>query len=152
RFAGRAYRITAEIVIPAAGKEGVIVAQGGRQGGFTLYVEQGRVVYETTSFGHSNGAIVSSEPLGTGKATVVVEVTPTGRDQGGQAGTTRFAPSPVLARLTVNGKPAGEARLAAGTGGETLDIGADLVSPVSPKYASPFAFTGKIDSVTVDLR
>jgi arylsulfatase len=153
RLGGRPYRITAEINIPVSGAEGVIVAQGGRQGGFTLYVKQGRLIYETTSFGHLTGSLVASEPLGAGKASVAVEVTPTARDQGGQFTAAGRPPVPVVARLTVNGKPAGEGRMAAAAGaGDTLDIGSELVSPVSPKYASPFAFTGKIEAVIIDIR
>lgn len=57
-----------------------------------------------------------------------------------------------MARLMVNGKPAGEARCSFAGAGDTLDVGSDLVSPVSTKYTSPFAFTGKIDAVTIDLR
>ena len=154
RMGGRAHRITADIVVPAAGAEGVIVAQGGRQGGFTLYIKDGRVTYETGAFGYSRGSLVSSEPLSAGKASVVVEVTPAGRvQQDGMANPAQRPPVPVVAKLTVNGKPAGEARFAAFAGaGDTLDIGGDLVSPVSAKYASPFAFTGQIESVTIDLR
>ena len=154
RLAGRAHRIAAEIVIPASGAEGVIVAQGGRQGGFTLFIKGGRVAYETSSFGHLTGSLVSSEPLGTGKASIVVEVAPAGRvAPGGPLNFGPRPPSPMTARLLVNGKPAGEARIAAfGGAGDTLDIGGDLVSPVSPKYASPFAFNGKIEAVTIDLR
>jgi len=33
----------------------------------------------------------------------------------------------------------------------TLDVGSDLVSPVSPRYACPFAFSGRIESVAIDL-
>jgi arylsulfatase len=35
---------------------------------------------------------------------------------------------------------------------ETLDIGSDLGSPVSPDYKSPNRFTGKIDTVTIELK
>jgi arylsulfatase len=54
----------------------------------------------------------------------------------------------------VNGKSAGETKVAAlGVNYfETLDVGADLGSPVSPAYASPFRFTGKIETVRVDLQ
>ena len=150
RLGGRSHRITAEVIIPASGAEGVIIAQGGRQGGYTLYLKGGRAMYETSVFGRLSGSIASSEPLGPGKATVVVEVAPTGRPQ---AGPVPFAqrPIPVTARLTINGRPAGESRLSVVGGGDTLDIGSDLVSPVTPKYACPFAFTGKIDSVSIDL-
>jgi arylsulfatase len=153
RLGGRAHRIAADVVIPASGAEGVIVAQGGRQGGFTLYIKQGRVTYETSSFGYMSGSLVSSEPLAAGKASIVLEVTPAGREQAaGQFNLALRPPVPVTARLTVNGKPAGESRLASyGGAGDTLDIGSDLVSPVSTKYASPFTFTGKIDNVTIDL-
>jgi arylsulfatase len=140
RMAGRSHRIEAKLVIPASGAEGVIIAQGGRQGGYTLYLKDGRVTYEASAFGHSRGSLISSEPLGTGDANIVVDVIPTGN-------------GPRVA-MVVNGKPAGEAKFAtlAAAGGDTLDIGSDLVSPVSARYTSPFAFTGKIDSVTIDLR
>jgi arylsulfatase len=151
RVAGRPYRITAEVIVPASGAQGVIVAQGGRQGGYTLYVKDGRVIYETNFFGHLTGSLVSSEPLNPGKVTVVLEVTPARGRQGGQSPFPQQQPMPVTARLVVNGKTAGESRFTTVGGGDTLDIGSDLVSPVSPKYTSPFSFTGKIDSVTIDL-
>ena len=58
------------------------------------------------------------------------------------------------ARLSINGKPAGETPVA-NFGGyyyETFDIGSDLGTPVSSSYASPFAFTGRIDTVMLELR
>jgi len=39
-----------------------------------------------------------------------------------------------------------------GANAESPDIGADLRSPVTPNYASPFTFSGKVDTVTVDLK
>jgi arylsulfatase len=146
QLAGRAHRITAEVVIPPSGADGVIVAQGGRQGGFTLYIKDRRLIYETNAFGNVGGRLVSSEVLSPGKVNVIVDVTPAGSGVGG------FRRSfPMNARLFVNGKMIGELKLRMAAGGDTLDIGSDLVSPVSPKYASPFAFTGKIESVTIDL-
>ena len=149
RVTGRAHRITADLVIPGTGAEGVIVAQGGRQGGYTLYIKDGRVTYETNSYGHLTGSLVSSEALTAGKASVIVEVTPAASGQEGQRGFRRS--NPMIARLLVNGRLAGELKLLMAGSGDTLDIGSDLVSPVSPKYACPFAFTAKIESVTLDL-
>lgn len=148
-LAGRAHRITAEIVVPDSGAEGVVVAQGGRQGGYTLYVEEGRVTYEANAYGHLSGSLTSAEALRPGRATVTVEVTPVGSDQGGPPGARRS--HPMVARLIVNGQVIGESKVLMASSGDTLDIGSDLVSPVSPKYAPPFAFTGKIRSVTIDL-
>jgi arylsulfatase len=39
-----------------------------------------------------------------------------------------------------------------GNFGETFDVGGDLGSPVSDTYSRPFAFTGTIDKVSLDLR
>jgi arylsulfatase len=115
-------------------------------------VKDRRVAYEVNSYGNPAGSIVASAPLETGKARIVLDFTP---DQA------RLQKDPMpgrsigpgVARLSINGKPAGEAAIAnfGGYFGETLDVGSDLGSPVSPSYASPFAFTGKIESVRVDL-
>ena len=60
-------------------------------------------------------------------------------------GTTRRCGKPM--------QPAGSGHIEAlGFGGETLDIGSDLGSPVTPAYRSPFAFTGTVRQVTVDLK
>ena len=152
RLTGRAHRITADVEIPPGGAEGVILAQGGVLGGYTLFIKNGRVVYEVNASGNRAGT-VSSEPLAPGKAHIVLEFTPdtTTPRPGLIAGR---SPSPGVARLSVNGKSAGETKIAVlGVNYfETLDVGADLGSPVSPAYASPFRFTGKIETVRVDLQ
>ena len=110
------------------------------------------MIYEVNASGNRAGT-VSSEPLAPGKAHIVLEFTPdtTTPRPGLIAGR---SPSPGVARLSVNGKSAGETKVAAlGVNYfETLDVGADLGSPVSPAYASPFRFTGKIETVKVDLQ
>lgn len=87
-----------------------------------------------------------------GKLQVVVDFTP-------NPGTPTSAflagrlPVAGAAKLFVNGKAAGEAKIAALATPyvETLDVGRDLGSAVSKEYTSPFQFTGKIDEVKVDL-
>jgi hypothetical protein len=153
RVAGQAHRITAEVLIPAGGAEGVILAQGGHYGGFTLYVKDGHVVYEVNAFGNISGSIVSSQPLEAGKAEIVVDFVPDETRLRKEMWPGRSA-GPGVARLTINGKSAGETPVA-NFGGyyyETFDIGSDLGTPVSASYASPFAFSGTIDSVKVDVR
>ena len=151
RLAGKAYRITADVdVLPGA--EGVILAQGGHYGGFTLYVKEGHVVYEVNAFGNISGSIVSSQPLEAGKAEIVVDFIPDATKLRKEMWPGRSV-SPGVARLSINGKAAGETSVA-NFGGyyyETFDIGSDLGTAVSSGYASPFAFTGKIDTVKVDL-
>jgi hypothetical protein len=116
RIAGHAHRITADLDIPAGGAEGVILAQGGRYGGFTLYVKDGHVVYEVNAFGNRSGMIVSSKPLEAGKAHIVVDFMPDKSPNRepvtggvGQGVQTRPA-GPGIAHLSINGESAGEAR------------------------------------------
>ncbi|MGA3078881.1 MAG: arylsulfatase [Bryobacteraceae bacterium] len=161
RVVGHAHRITADLDVPAGGAEGVILAQGGRYGGYTLYVKDGRVTYEVNAFGNRSGIIVSSKPLEAGKAHIVVdfvpdeskpskEPVPGGVGQGAQVRPV----GPGFAHLSINGEPAGETPIAifGGYYYETFDIGSDLGTPVSSSYASPFPFNGKIDAVRVDIR
>jgi arylsulfatase len=139
--------------IPDGGAEGVIIAQGGVLGGFTLFVKNGHVAYEVNASGNRAGSIISSETLQPGTAHIVLEFTPDAvESKPGLVNARRSTPG--NAKLFVNGKPAGEARiLAFGVPYfETLDVGSDLGSPVSPDYASPFRFTGKIETVKVDLK
>jgi arylsulfatase len=150
---GRPFRITADVEIPESGAEGVILAQGSRNGGYTLFVKDGKVAYEVNAFGNVAGAIVSPTVLPPGKSQIVVDFKPEktlGRDKivlwsmGG----------PAVASLSINGKPAGETRIAnfGGYYRETLDIGKDLGTAVSASYASPFVFTGHIQTVRVDVQ
>jgi arylsulfatase A-like enzyme len=147
RVAGRGHTITADIEVPAQGANGVIVAQGSRYGGFTLFVKNRRVVYEVNAFGNRAGQLVSQGPLPPGKAHIVLEVQP---DPGAGIG-----PKPGTALLTVNGVAAGKARFTNLVGSsytETLDVGSDLGSPVSADYQVPNKFTGKIEQVTIQLK
>jgi arylsulfatase len=148
---GGSHTITADIDVPEKGAEGVIIASGGRWGGFSLYVKDGHVVFENNAFGAAHDKIVSRDKLAAGHAHIVYHLT---------FEPTPNAPSDIIgrragtgaAKLSINGELAGEAKFAhIGAGGETLDIGKDLGTPVSLDYAVPFAFTGKIGTVKVEL-
>jgi len=149
----RSHDLVAEVEIPKAGAEGVIVAEGGRLGGFSLYVKDGALVYEANAFGNPSGKVVSTTPLPAGKVTVGVSVTldkpPAPTDVLRSPGS-----GPGTVRLSVNGRPAGEGRIEnlSHTYNETLDLGKDLGGPVTEAYAPPFAFTGRVDQVTLTLK
>jgi arylsulfatase len=156
--AGTGYTIRAEIDNPSGAASGVILAQGSRYGGFTLFVKNRHVYFEVNSFGHKSGQIVSKAELATGHSTIRVDVIPDlpSAEVGGKAHDE--APFPGKCRLSVNG---GESpltnfiNLPAGGGywspAETLDVGSDLGSAVSREYTSPNSFTGKINSVTLEI-
>ncbi len=140
------YTITADVDVPSHHTEGVLIAQGSRYGGLTLYLKKQHLVFEINAFGNKTGALVSSQPLKPGKAHIVLTVV---QDPGGSK-----VVRPGRAVLTINGVPAGEAafvNLHGESYTETLDIGCDLGSPVSTAYESPYRFKGTIDSITVSL-
>jgi len=49
----KSYSVTAEVIVPNSGANGVIVAQGGAFAGWSLYAKEGRLKYATTSSGSS---------------------------------------------------------------------------------------------------
>jgi arylsulfatase len=144
---GRSHRITAEVEIPPGGAEGVIVAQAGRFGGWSLYMKGGRV-HEVYNFGGLQRFTVSSpQPLAPGRHTIRYDFV----YDGGRPG------SGGTSRLQVGEQPAAEARVGrtmpfALSGDEGVDVGKDNETPVTEEYRQGAnAFTGKISKVTVEL-
>jgi arylsulfatase len=139
----RPHHVVARIEIPAGGAEGVLVAQGGRFGGFALYVQAGRARY-TYNFAGLTETSVESAPLPPGRHVVGVELVPlrgiamqaTLVVDGAVAGTVEL-PQTAPFRFTIHG--------------EGLCCGYDDGTPVSSSYDAPFAFTGTIHDVTVDV-
>jgi arylsulfatase len=131
----------------------VIFAEGGRRGGFSLYLKDGKAVYELNTPGKTHDKIVSSEPLPAGKVQITVDFVAEARG-GSKSPLPGWSSAPGIGRLSVNGMPAGEAPFASfgAFGGETFDVGSDLGSPVSDDYATPFSFTGKIEKITLELK
>jgi arylsulfatase A-like enzyme len=138
----RSYSITAAIDRPAGTEEGVIVAFGGRWSGYTLYVQGGRLVHEYNLATEQRFCLSSDRELPAGRCTVRFEFERTGRLCG-------------RARLLIDGQPAGAGEIprmmSMLIAVEGLDVGRDSLTPVSPAYASPFAFEGRIDHVTFEL-
>jgi arylsulfatase len=141
----RSHRITAIIDVPEKGGEGVIVAEGGASAGFALSEQDGKLVYDYNWFERERTHLVSNEPLPIGKSTVTMEFAYDG-DGLGKGGT---------ATIGINGKEVGKARIehtvAGRFGIDTFGVGSDTGSPVSNTYTPPFAFTGRIERVDIDL-
>jgi arylsulfatase len=140
------FTITAEVESGAEGSDGVIAAMGGSGGGWSLYVKDGRPAFYYNFFDVESYRAQSSSLLPAGKSTVRVEFAPRVKGVG----------KPATARLYVNGKQAGEVvvekTVPVAYSPEGLDIGMDNISAVSPDYKSPFAFGGKIKSVTIAVQ
>jgi arylsulfatase len=145
----RSVTITAEVEIPRGPANGVILAQGGRFGGWSLYVKDGRPAYAYNWVGLERSTVTASGALSPGRATITMDFAYDGGGRG-QGGTVT---------LSVNGTKAAEGRILRTTANvfsldEGADVGIDEDTPVSEDYRAgpPSRFTGTIDKVTVQLR
>ncbi len=141
----RSFRVTAEAEIPAAGAEGALVALGGVEGGWSLTIQDGKLVFHYNYMLSQQTAIASDTPVPTGKVTLAADLAYDGGGFGKGATVTLFA----------NGQQIGQGRLDRTTpqlyGTDGFDIGADLGSAVSFSYKEPFPFTGTLGTVTLEL-
>jgi len=149
---GHSHTLTADVNVPDSNAHGVIVADGGRWGGFTLYVKDGHVTYEANASGVSQGRVVSTVALAPGANHIVVALKADGQSAAPNSWPNRNLRG-ATAKLTVNGQPAGEAhfKVFGGFLNETLDVGQDLGTPVSAEYTTPFGFSGHVQQVAIDL-
>lgn len=144
----RSHTITARFDLSDSDGNGVLVAQGGRFGGWSLYLLEGRPCYAYNYFGLQVYSVRAAEPLGAGEHEVQLDFAYDGGGVG-NGGT---------ATLRVNGSYAGAGRV----GGtipyyfafdETFDVGVDRASPVTDDYAPvDNAFTGTLHDVRFELK
>jgi arylsulfatase len=142
----KSYSVTADVDVPTGGGEGVIIAQAGRFGGWSLYMKGGRA-HECYNFGGLQRTTVSSPaPLSPGRHTITYDFV----YDGGKPG------SGGMSQLSVDGKKVGEARVEHTMPffyGEAVDVGRDDETPVTEDYKSwGNEFTGHIEKVTVETK
>jgi arylsulfatase len=143
----RSFTVTAAIETPSEGStNGVIIAQGGRFGGWALYVKDGRAKFVYNLLGMREFVTESSETLSAGSHQVRVEFA---YDGGGLA---------KGGDVTVyhDGRSVGGGRVETTqplifSADETTDIGEDYGMPVSDDYAGASRFNGRIDVVQIDV-
>ncbi|MDO8940340.1 MAG: arylsulfatase [Methylicorpusculum sp.] len=144
----RSLTVTAEVEIPQNGANGVILAQGGRFGGWALYMKEGKPAYSYNLAGMQRTTIAAAQPLAAGKASIVLNFAYDGGGPG-KGG---------MATLTVNGEKAAEGRIERTTPfvfslDEGADVGRDEDTPVSEEYKQgDNRFNGKIVKVTVETK
>ena len=143
----KSHTVTAEIVVPASGAQGVIVAQGGYTAGWSLYARNGKLKYCYNLCGHKYFYAESAKPLPAGTHQVRMEFAYDGGGlgKGGQV------------TLYVDGKPDGQGRVDATCAilfslDETCDVGRETATPVSPDYGPhDNEFSGEVNWVQIDL-
>lgn len=142
----KSFAVTAKVTVPESGADGVIVAQGGSTGGWSLYVHEGRLAFCYNTLAVMTSVTHADAVLAPGTREVRAEFA---YDGGG------LGKGGVVSLYDADAK-VGEGRVDATIPfifslDETVDIGQDLASPVSPEYeATGNEFTGDIDWVRVD--
>jgi arylsulfatase len=143
----KSHSVTAEIEVPASGTEGVIIAQGGNIGGWTLYAKGGKLKYCYNLLGIDYFYVESAAKLPAGDHQVRMEFAYDGGGLG-KGGT---------ATLYVDGKPAGSGKIAATaamifSADDGCDVGCDTGAPVSQDYGPRGnAFTGRVKGVEIAI-
>jgi arylsulfatase A-like enzyme len=144
----KSHTISADVEIPQGGANGVILAQAGRFGGWSLYMKDGKPTYTYNFLGLQRFNVAAAQPLPAGKATIRFEFAPDGPGMGkGGIGT-----------ILVNGQKVAEGRIERTqccffSADEGADVGVDEATPVTEDYKEGNnKFTGKINSVTIDLK
>ena len=142
--------ITAELDIPKGGATGAILSQGGRFGGWSLYMKDGKPAYTYNFLGLSCYTISAKSAIPAGPATVKLEFVYDGGGFG-KGGT---------ATILVNGKAVAKGRIEKTqpllfSADETADVGLDNQTPVAEGIGvGPNAtrFTSKIRKVTIEVK
>ena len=146
----RPHSITAEVEIPEGGAEGVLLCQGAAAGGFTLFIQDGRLHYVHNYVAREYFRVVSKDPVPAGSHSLRFEFEPTGEmDLANGKG------APGRLQLYVDDALVGETDAPFTTPAlfnpGALTCGANPGSPIIPDYAGLFAFSGTIHQVTVDV-
>jgi arylsulfatase A-like enzyme len=146
----RPHSITAEVVIPPGGAEGVLLAQGGVSGGYVLYIQDHKLHYVYNYMGLKEFTVISAVDVPEGACTLRYEFEPTGEPKIREGKGT-----PGRGQLYINGELVGITEFPVTVpivfGIEGLSCGYDFGEAVTHKYMAPFRFTGKIKKVVTDM-
>jgi arylsulfatase A-like enzyme len=140
----QSYSLIAEVRLSSECDSGVLISQGSRFAGFSLYVKDRRLCYHYSYLALETYDIVSDVELPLGDVELAYHFT-------------HFDDGSGLGELTVDGEKAGSLTInktvpnTLGTGGDYLYIGRDGGSPVTSAYTAPFPFGNGLLSVRVRL-
>jgi arylsulfatase A-like enzyme len=144
------FSITADVTIPAKGAKGVILTQGGRFGGWSLYLRDNKPEFTYNFLGLQRYVVASSKKLPAGPVKITFDFVYDG-DGVGKGGT---------GTIYVNGTAVAEARIEKTqpyifSADETADVGLDNQTPVALGIGygpEETGFTGQISQVVVELK
>ena len=137
--------------IPEDGAEGVLVSQGGVDGGFTFFIKDGKLRYTYNYCAVDYFHVVSDTVVPAGKHILSLEWEPTG-----DAEPMKGKGVPAKVTLFVDGETIGGGELpvtiplSLGLAGG-VSVGRDAGAPVTAEYTSPFAFDGTLERLVYDV-
>jgi len=143
----KSHSVTAEIVVPEKGAEGVIISQGANIGGWSLYAKNGKLRYCYNWGGLKHFFVGSANPIPAGEHQVRMEFTYAGGGLG-KGG---------VATLYIDGRKVGEGEIGATlatiySADDGCDVGEDSGAPVSPEYgAGQNHFNGRVKGVELAI-
>jgi hypothetical protein len=143
----KSYTITAEVETPDGGGDGMIVTEGGRFGGYGLYLLKGKPVFLYNLLDLERFRWEGEEALAPGKHTIVFDFTYEGPGFGkGGAGIVKVDEKVVASSKIPHTIPF------LMTIDETFDVGVDTRTSVDDNdYQVPFHFTGKVAKLTFEV-
>jgi len=147
KILNKSFAITAEVELGSGSNDGAIFSLGGSDGGYGLYLRDGRPVFVGNFLNRARTRVTAAEALPAGPVKLRAEFA---YDGGGLGKGGKMS-------LFVGGKKVAEGRMeqtqaiTLGLGG-TLDVGEDTGTAVDDVYTPPYRFPGAIQKVTVDLR
>ena len=143
----KSHSVTAEIVVPEKGAEGVIISQGANIGGWSLYCKEGKLRYCYNWSGLKHFIVGSEKAIPAGHHQVRMEFAYAGGGLGKGGKATLF----------IDGKKAGEGQIAATlamifSADDGCDVGEDSGAPVSPEYKPGHnRFNGEIRGIQLAI-
>ena len=143
----KSFSVTADLEVPDGGANGVMIAQGGRFGGWSVFAKDGKAKFVYNVLGIKSFDIEATEQIPAGRTQVRMEFVYDGGGLGKGGAVT----------LYYDGMAAGEGRVEQTQGfifsaDETTDIGYESGTTVSSDYtAHTSKFNGKINWVQIDL-
>jgi arylsulfatase A-like enzyme len=142
----KSHAVTAEIVVPEGGAQGVIIAQGGSIGGWSLYLKDGKPRYCYNLLGIQRFYVDSDTevPAGTHQVRMEFDYEGGGLGKGGDV------------TLYLDGVKVGEGKVGATaaiifSADDTCDVGVENGALVADDYPVPNAFTGEVNWVEIDV-
>ena len=148
---GKEHTISAHIEIPEGGAEGVLACSGGEFGGWSLFMKNKKLHFVHNYLKIQEFILSSPDEIAAGKHNLSIHFTPTAKNSKPD-----FITGDV--KLLVDGKNVANlkgiksALIYSSMTGFGLLVGRSIGTPVSHEYKVPFAFTGKIEKVEIELK